>query len=88
MSVPTNIVEGSGQRSPREFARFIRISINSACELEYHLMVSRDIRAIKSADFESLSAQTVEVRKMLHGLLKRLTTPGINIKPNDSNLTN
>ena len=73
LSVPTNLVEGTGQRSPKEFARFVRIAINSACELEYHLMVARDIRAISTGDFASLSAQTVDVRKMLHGLNNRLS---------------
>jgi four helix bundle protein len=70
MSVPTNIVEGAGQTSQREFARFIRFALNSASELEYHLIIARDTKAITSGDFESLSAQTVEIIKMLHGLLQ------------------
>lgn len=68
MSIPTNIVEGTGQRTGREFARFIYIALNSASELEYHLLVARDIGAIAQSDFESLTAQAVEVRKMLYGL--------------------
>jgi four helix bundle protein len=70
MSVPTNIVEGAGQVSQREFARFIRFALNSASELEYHLIIARDTKAITQSDVESLSAQTVEVQKMLHGLLQ------------------
>ena len=70
MSVPGTIVEGAGQTSQREFARFIRFALNSASELEYHLIMARDTRAISVADFESLSSQTVEVQKMLHGLLQ------------------
>lgn len=72
MSIPTNIVEGTGQRTGREFARFIYIALNSASELEYHLLVARDIRAIALNDFESLTAQAVEVRKMLYGLRARV----------------
>ena len=79
MSIPTNIVEGTGQQSRKDFARFIRFSLNSTSELEYHLTVARDTEAIEAIDFDSLSAQTIEVRKMLHGLLKRVmsdvTTP-------------
>ena len=76
MSIPTNIVEGTGQKSGKEFARFIGFALNSASELEYHLLVARDIRLIRASDFESLSSRTVEVRKMLHGLQNRvLTTP-------------
>jgi four helix bundle protein len=69
MSIPTNIVEGAGQRSKREFGRFLRFALNSSSELEYHLIVARDTDAISRSDFEALVAQTIEVRKMLHGLL-------------------
>ena len=76
MSVPTNIVEGTGQKSGKEFARFIGFAVNSASELEYHLMLAHDLRLIGTSDFESLTSRTVEVRKMLHGLQNRvLTTP-------------
>jgi len=74
LSIPTNIVEGTGQKSGKEFARFIGFALNSASELEYHLMVARDLRLIGASDFESLSSRTVEVRKMLHGLQNRVTT--------------
>jgi four helix bundle protein len=76
MSIPTNIVEGTGQESGKEFARFLTIALKSTSELEYHLMMARDTRLISSTDFESLSAQTIEVRKMLYGLRTRvLSTP-------------
>jgi four helix bundle protein len=69
MSITTNIVEGSGQRSRRDFARFLRIALNSTTELEYHLVLARDFKVITPAQFIFLSTQTIEVRKMLHGLL-------------------
>jgi four helix bundle protein len=47
MSIPTNLVEGCGQKSAREFARFIRISLNSASELEYQLLLARDLDAMR-----------------------------------------
>jgi len=71
-SIPTNVVEGNGQESPQQFARFVRFSLNSTSELEYHLIVARDARAITATDFDSLSSQTIEVRKMLYGLLRHL----------------
>ncbi len=71
-SIPTNIVEGNGQESAQQFARFVRFSVNSTTELEYHLIAARDVRVIKATDFKSLSDQTVEVRKMLYGLLRHL----------------
>ena len=72
LSIPTNIVEGQGQASKRDFARFLGYAINSASELEYHLIVARDIEAIAPSDFSSVHAQLVEVRKMLHGLNRSL----------------
>jgi four helix bundle protein len=71
-SIPTNIVEGNGQESPQQFARFVRFSLNSSSELEYHLMAARDVEVMTTTDFKSLTCQTVEVRKMLYGLLRHL----------------
>ena len=75
MSIPTNIVEGTGQKSGREFARFLDIALKSTSELEYHLIIARDIGALSLNNFESISAQTIEVRKMLYGLRTRVTAP-------------
>lgn len=72
MSIPTNVVEGNGQESAQQFARFVRFSLNSTSELEYHLIVARDARVMTTTDFDSLCSQTVEVRKMLYGLLRHL----------------
>jgi four helix bundle protein len=74
MSIPTNIVEGTGQKSGKEFARFIGFALNSASELKSHLMFARDLLLIGANDFESLVSRTVEVRKMLHGLQNSVLT--------------
>ncbi len=72
MSIPTNLVEGVGQKTPKEFCRFIRISVNSANELDYHLLLARDFGVMKSQEHALLENQTVAVRKMLHGLLRSM----------------
>ncbi|MDQ6718554.1 MAG: four helix bundle protein [Gemmatimonadota bacterium] len=72
MSIPANIVEGTGHRSRREFVRFLRIATGSASELEYHLIVARDCGVLSTSDFISLCDQTIEVRKMLFGLSRRM----------------
>jgi four helix bundle protein len=72
MSIPTNIVEGTGQKTGKEFARFLGYALNSASELESHLIMARDIRVIGVSEFEALSSRTIEVRKMLHGLQNRV----------------
>jgi four helix bundle protein len=73
-SIPTNIVEGSRQASNKEFARFLRYSMNSASELEYHFILARDIEAIPAHTSNALIDLTIEVRKMLYGLLARVAT--------------
>lgn len=78
MSIPANIVEGRRQESERDFARFLHYSLNSAYELEYHLMLAREIEVIADAEAVSLLAELIEVRRMLHGLLKRIKLGKVN----------
>ena len=58
MSIPANIVEGRRQESEKEFSRFLRIALNSGSELEYHLIVARDIGAMTETDSDSLLEET------------------------------
>lgn len=74
MSVPANIVEGSGQESAKQFSRFLLIALNSTTELEYHFIAARDLGLIPAGDSLSVLSQVIEVRKMLHGLRRRLAT--------------
>ena len=74
-SIPANIAEGRRQESEKEFARFLRYALNSASELEYHTILARDTKAISEDDCVSLLDQTITVRKMLYGLLKRISAP-------------
>jgi four helix bundle protein len=75
MSVPSNIVEGRSQQSEKEFGRFLRYALNSASELEYHLLMAHEIGVVSDADFTALSADATRVRKMLYGLINRLSDP-------------
>jgi len=73
MSIPANIVEGRRQESEKEFSRFLRIALNSGCELEYHLIVARDIGVMSESDAASLLREVIEVRRMIHGLLRKIS---------------
>jgi four helix bundle protein len=75
MSIPANIVEGRRQESEREFAKFLRIALNSGCELEYHLIMARDIGVISEREAATLLAELIEVRRMIHGLIRKLGAP-------------
>ena len=86
MSIPANIVEGRRQDSEKEFARFLRIALNSGYELEYHLIVARDIGAISENDSASLLRELIEVRKMIHGLLNKLGGRPANAQPQTASM--
>ena len=74
MSVPANIVEGCGQESAKQFNRFLLIALNSATELEYHIITARDLNVIRPDESLNFLAQVIEVRKMLHGLRRTLAS--------------
>jgi four helix bundle protein len=74
MSIPANIVEGRSQASEREFIRYLRYALASASELEAHLIMAKDFEVITENDFLSLLSELVDVRKMLHGFLDRLSS--------------
>ena len=72
LSVPSNIVEGRGHKSDREFARFLRIAFASAMELEYQLLFANDVEVLSVADYQSLTTQVVTVKRKLTRFIKRL----------------
>lgn len=69
VSIGCNLAEGCGRRSAAEFARFVRIAMGSASELDYQLLVCRDLGFMKEDDFLPTSSTLTEVRKMLTALL-------------------
>ncbi len=63
-SIPTNLAEGCG-RTQAEFARFVQIALGSACELEYELLLVRDLRLITGDVYASTNDQMSDVKRML-----------------------
>ena len=72
MSIPANIAEGREQKTERGFANFLRHAFASAAELENHYLIARGIEVIPQLACDSAIRQTVEVKKMLHGLINKL----------------
>jgi len=70
-SIPTNLAEGCG-RTQAEFARFVQIALGSACELEYELLLVRDLRLITVDVYASTNEQMSDVKRMLQALLRRI----------------
>jgi len=72
VSIPANIAEGCGRSGERELARFLNIALGSASELEYLLLLSRNIELLTETSFESLSSDVIEVKKMLTSFIQKL----------------
>ena len=64
-SVPTNIAEGCGRNSNKDFAHFLQIAIGSASEVEYELLLAHDLQYINKDEYERLINETVAIRKMI-----------------------
>lgn len=69
VSIGTNLAEGCGRRTSSELARFVRIAMGAASELDYHLLLSRDLGFMAADEFTHASAALIEVRKMLTSFL-------------------
>ena len=73
-SIPANLAEGCGRNTDAELGRFVRISLGSASELEYHLLLSHDVGLMEKETFSRLSSQAKTIRRMLAGLNTALKT--------------
>jgi len=72
VSIPGNIAEGCGRKSNADFARFLQIAAGSASELEYQLLLSRDLKFLPESKHQMFDAQVIEIKKMLSALIQKL----------------
>jgi len=71
-AVPTHIAEGCGSLDGQEYARFLQNALRSACELEYQLLLSRDLTYAPAELYVALEPKVVEVKKMLTAYIQRI----------------
>ena len=74
VSVPANLAEGVGRDTRPELARFCRISMGSLNELEYHLLLARDLGYLDLQPHSSLAEEVSQLRRMLGRFIKTLVT--------------
>ena len=79
-SIPTNIAEGCGRDGDTELARFLRISMGSGNELEYQLILARDLGYLTENVYESLTRDVLEIKRMLSGFLTRLRATSLELE--------
>ncbi len=73
VSIPSNIAEGAGRRTKKDFSHFLDIAKGSSFELETQLIISKELNFINSENFEITIAELDEIQKMITGLQKSLT---------------
>jgi len=56
-----------------ELVRFFHIATGSASELEYHLLLARDLNLLNGRDYEQLTKEVTEVKRMLTSSIQKLT---------------
>ena len=72
VSIPANIAQGCGRRTDDDFARFLDDAMGSAGEVEYHLLLARDLGLLGADGHERVHEQTTEVKRMLASFLGKL----------------
>jgi four helix bundle protein len=71
-SIAAHLAEGCERNGDAEFARFCSIAPGSASEVEYHLLLARDLKLHKAGAYEDLTPRATELKRMLTALLQKL----------------
>ena len=70
VSIPSNIAEGQGRNSTKEFKQFLAISLGSLAELETQLIIAKEIEYLTQNGLDALLSPLDRIRKMIKGLSK------------------
>ena len=72
VSIPSNIAEGYGRRATGDYIRFLNIAQGSLYEFQTQLEVAYRIKYIEQKEYESLRISSIEIERMVNGLIKKL----------------
>lgn len=71
-SIPANVAEGCGRSGDAELNRFLRVAMGSASELEYHVILAKDLRFLDESAFQRISTEVEELKKMLASFIGKI----------------
>ena len=74
VSIPSNIAEGCGRKSGKEFHQFLNVALGSAFELETQLIIAKEFGYINEETLTMNCILVTEIQKMIYGLQKSLKT--------------
>jgi four helix bundle protein len=72
VSVPSNIAEGQGRLSKKEFKHFLSLARGSLLEVETQVLIAADIHYLSSEIAHDLETQTQEVLRIINALMNSL----------------
>jgi len=72
ISIPSNIAEGAGRNSDKDFNRFLDISLGSSFELETQVIIAKELEFLSEIEFQNLTEKIQEEQKMITGLQRSL----------------
>jgi len=67
-SIGANLAEGCGRETDADYRRFVQMAAGSACEVEYHLILAKDLSLMDKRTYEALYDDINEIKRMLCGL--------------------
>ena len=76
VSIASNIAEGSGRGSKKDFSRFLSIAYGSSYELETQMIISNNLNFLTHENYKRITSSIEEVQKMLFGLQRSLSKGG------------
>jgi len=71
VSVPSNIAEGGSRNTRKDYKRFLRISLDSAYELETLILLGNELDWF-TEECDNIYPKTIEIQKMLSAMIMRL----------------
>ncbi|PWN06608.1 four helix bundle protein [Rhodohalobacter mucosus] len=72
VSISSNIAEGAGRHSQKEFSHYLNIAKGSCYELETQLLISRNLKFLNAESFTELEAELVKIEKMIYTVIKKI----------------
>ena len=72
VSVPSNIAEGYGRNSTKDYVRFLHIAIGSLYEIQTQIEIAFELKYLPSEDFTRLDKLMKEIERMISSLLRKL----------------
>jgi four helix bundle protein len=72
VSLPSNIAEGQGRRTTKDFLRFLAVALGSLCEVETQLLIGQRLGYLDEKSADDVLTLAAEVGRLLNGLMKSL----------------